>query len=617
MGTKAERATISPECISSETLTRCLLQTPSITEEQDRQCWQEFDDIMANCARCVEPAPDSDSSPLGAGAEGAGTQTCSQAQRRARARSRFVAALAEWVNMHDYHEPFANGPPAAHQSCAAEDKGRLHGNKLFSRKLVHPGKTEISEDPRRRDLFRSWLGRNCHFMNNFVPIIMLAMLSNCDFQATLTKDAVVEYMTKYMTKSGQGSLVKVMEQSFSLCVEKARDKNQGSGSAMLRWFNVQSITEVKSQLETMHLIFGAPRFLCSRDFSDMWLRSEIRKIRSPQDIAQASSSTEKLTSDTDLEKYRNRLSWTMPCDQDLVQGHPLTGVPFWCSILTTLHEKVLPWEIMSDRYTDVQRAWPQFLELLSWWKIKRYFQRKGSSLKYKSKANVVVVHPEPRFTTAMTSEQWREACILALMAFCNHGSCCASTTFRDVNELEEMDSDKLEMLMHDFVHLDGEQRLVRMMTSCPPHVSRACTLGHARRKRMEERKAGRARVSAVLPNVKYIFAEENHGWQGKTTANMSADEASASQTAWTIAEAEDIEEAKSRDVDRSPDGADESAIHERMKTYVRQWQVTVRELHNATLAAGLQVPGRPSWLNSLLMQFLIDPMFRAPLKVRA
>ena len=97
------------------------------------------------------------------------------------------------------------------------------------------------------------------------------MLSNCDFQATLTKDAVIEYMTKYMTKSGQGSLVKVMEQSFSLCLEKAREKNQGSGSAMLKWFNVQSITEVKSQEETMHLVFGGPRWLSSRGFTDLWL----------------------------------------------------------------------------------------------------------------------------------------------------------------------------------------------------------------------------------------------------------------------------------------------------------------------------------------------------------
>ena len=63
-----------------------------------------------------------------------------------------------------------------------------------------------------------------------------------DFQATLTKDAVLEYMTKYMTKSGQGSLVKVMEHSFSLYIEKAREQMQGAGSAILRWFNLQSLT---------------------------------------------------------------------------------------------------------------------------------------------------------------------------------------------------------------------------------------------------------------------------------------------------------------------------------------------------------------------------------------
>ena len=160
--------------------------------------------------------------------------------RSARARTVFVAALAEWVNVHDYHEPFPNGPPGVHQTCATEENGRVNCNKLYPRKTLFPGKEEISEDPRRRNLFRLWLARNCNFLNNFVPIIMLAMLSNCDFQATLTKDSVIEYMTKYMTKSGQGSLVKVMEQSFSLCMEKAREKNQGSGSAMLRWFNVQS-----------------------------------------------------------------------------------------------------------------------------------------------------------------------------------------------------------------------------------------------------------------------------------------------------------------------------------------------------------------------------------------
>ena len=112
------------------------------------------------------------------------------------------------------------------------------------------------------------------------------MLSNTDFQATLTKDAVIEYMTKYMTKAGQGSLAQVMEHSFATCIEKARDQQQGSGSAILKWFNLQSITEVKSQLETMHILFGAPRFICTRGFTDLWLQSEVRVARPADQIRQ-------------------------------------------------------------------------------------------------------------------------------------------------------------------------------------------------------------------------------------------------------------------------------------------------------------------------------------------
>ena len=90
------------------------------------------------------------------------------------------------------------------------------------------------------------MARNCHFLNNFVPLVSFATLSNMDFQATLSKDAVTEYMTKYMTKSGQGALSEVMEHSFVLCIEKARENKEGTGSAGLRRFNLQAISEVKS-----------------------------------------------------------------------------------------------------------------------------------------------------------------------------------------------------------------------------------------------------------------------------------------------------------------------------------------------------------------------------------
>ena len=134
--------------------------------------------------------------------------SASSEAKRANARLHFVAALAEWVNMHDLHRPYAMGPPGKEQRCAhVEDehssKEAVTCNKLFPRKVIEAGMEEVAEDPRRRDLYRLWMARNCNFLNNFVPLIMLAMLSNMDFQATLSKDAVIEYMTKYMTKSGQ------------------------------------------------------------------------------------------------------------------------------------------------------------------------------------------------------------------------------------------------------------------------------------------------------------------------------------------------------------------------------------------------------------------------------
>ena len=621
MGVKAERATTSPECISVQALMHCLLESQSVSEEESRRCWEEYDDIMSNCGRSVLSKASCSGVSLQAGvssrsdsmalpasvvsAVGTGSDSMalpasveSSEHRCARARTAFVAALAEWVNMHDYHEPFPNGPPGAHQSCAAEDKGRIYCNKLYPRKILRPGKEEISEDPRRHDLFRLWLSRNCHFLNNFVPIVILAMLSNCDFQATLTKDAVIEYMTKYMTKSGQGSLVKVMEQSFSLCLEKAREKNQGSGSAMLKWFNVQSITEVKSQLETMHLVFGAPRWLCSRGFTDMWLRSDMRKIKTPEEISKASASSDNLVLNSEVEKYWQRGDWNLPSVEHLLAKHPLTGVAFWRDILVVNDRNILSGHTLEQRMEDVEAAWPIFLQRLSWWELKRYFIKQSGSLKYKPKADIVIVHPEPRFTTAMTSQRWNEACVFALMAYCNHGPCCADTTFADLAALQALPSEELEALMLDFVHLPAGDRKAREMTACPPHLKRNFHLGHARRLRAEERRLSRPQVSAALPKVTYLFQDdEEESWKSKCTQDMDTEELKAAKSSWTSADIDDAEEAKQQDASAEGEDAEPSLIRSRMQACLRQWKVTSRELHNATLAAGLPVPVRPSWLS--------------------
>ena len=67
----------------------------------------------------------------------------------------------------------------------------VHCNKLYPRKLIEAWMEEVAEDPRRHELYRLWIARNCHSLKHVVPLVILALLSNMDFQATLSKDAVI------------------------------------------------------------------------------------------------------------------------------------------------------------------------------------------------------------------------------------------------------------------------------------------------------------------------------------------------------------------------------------------------------------------------------------------
>ena len=78
---------------------------------------------------------------------------------------------------------------------------------------------------------------------------------------------------------------------------------------------------------------------------------------------------------------------------------------------------------------------------------------------------------------------------------------------------------------------------------------------------------------------------------------MDTEELKAAKSSWTSADIDDAEEAKQQDASAEGEDAEPSLIRSRMQACLRQWKVTSRELHNATLAAGLPVPVRPSWLN--------------------
>ena len=593
--TKAEEKCVrSPESISYEAHAHCLLRGLEMADEDGERCWNELEEILQGCGRASSEKLQED---LGE------PSSASSEARRARARIRFVAALAEWVNMHDLHKPYAVGQPGKDQPCAHVDHEhstmeKVYCNKLYPRKLIEAGKEEVAEDPRRRDLYRLWMARNCHFLNNFVPLVTLALLSNMDFQATLSKDAVIEYMTKYMTKSGQGALIKVMEHSFALCIEKARENKQGTGSAMLRWFNLQTITEVKSQLECMHLLFAMPRFLCSREFRHLYLKSETRQAKTKEKLREEGDAGTSIVEKSQAEHYVTRHTWEVPSDRALQQHHPLTDEPLWKFILSRVGARASDTATFSDSVPWVQRHWCQFLEQLSWWELKRYFNRCGKSVVVKPKPDVVVVHPVGRFAQARTDAQWKDACFWTLLAHCNHGEQC-TTTFRDADHLATFDDAAVAELTQHFVMASSKERADMRMAPCPPHVKKAWHLGMARRVAAEERRHSTSRVTKSLSSVKYVFTELPESWEQMLWENMDSDDQAAATQAWQKAEfAPGSASAEDKDEAQVLEEEEDAAIDKAMVAFMRhdlKW--THRELHDALLTAGVSVPLVPSMRN--------------------
>ena len=496
MGKTVERSCPAPDMLSERSLRMLLAVYPdnggSLVEMPQGPgsgptAWQELDDIFAGdgemCRYWQETQEDLKLLP------------CS---KLARARRVFVAILAEWMQMHDYHTPFANGPPAKGQSCAKVENEHSHSEKvacgkLFPRKPILPGSEEVCEDPRRRELFRLWLARNCNFMNNFVPIICFATLANMDFQATITKFGVLEYMTKYMTKAGQGSLLGVMEHSFSLCMEKAREQQKGVGAAILKWFNLQSTTDVKSQLETMHLAFRLPRFLCTRSFRSLAVRSEAKKMISVTTLCAADSLAAPLTATSPVDAYLKRCSVPLPKDGLLDELHPITGQP--------LRQLV-------SGHDAVAEDWPAFLERLSWWEFTRTFKTAGASLRLKPVPDIIVVRPFPRLAKATVGTDWCLHARNALLAYCNHGP--DSRTFKTCQDLDAMSDEAVDELLIRFVTMSEDDRRKDGMCTCPPFLRRAFELGKARQAREEKRKRSiKSVLSALQQKVQYVFDGES------------------------------------------------------------------------------------------------------------
>ena len=231
-------------------------------------------------------------------------------------------SLAEWCNMHDWHVPHPNGPQHTKQSCARvlkETEGTsqemCYCGKLFPRETRKPGEECIAEDPHRRDLYRVWLARNCRFMNNYHPLLLVAPLANIDIQAVTSRFAVVQYVTKYMTKTGKGTLLGQAEQAFDDALGRALENGKGVMAAVVRFFNQQVAPRAISQLEVHHILWGFPPYLASRSFTRLSLNVELKRLRTAGEMLRGAGGEDDgrpLTRMSALEQYENRWEAAMP-----------------------------------------------------------------------------------------------------------------------------------------------------------------------------------------------------------------------------------------------------------------------------------------------------------------
>ena len=145
----------------------------------------------------------------------------------------------------------------------------------------------------------------------------------------------------------------------------------------------------------------------------------------------------KIVEKSQAEQYAMRHEWEVPSDATLRKLHPLNGQPLWKFLLRRVGAPVSDSADFLEARSLVYDRWHHFLELTSWWELKRYFHRYGKTVTLKPKADVVVVHPVGRYAQARTDEQWKDACFWTLLRYCNHGEACART-FRDAEHLSSV-----------------------------------------------------------------------------------------------------------------------------------------------------------------------------------
>ena len=120
-----------------------------------------------------------------------------------------VLALLESGQRHTAHGHAV--PVFGTHSCARKNgsTGAVFCRYLFPRDIWTPDapdqRGKVLSDPHRPDLRNLFLQRNDSLLNNYETHVLLANLGNVDWRALINLWSVLDYLTKYTAKAGEGS----------------------------------------------------------------------------------------------------------------------------------------------------------------------------------------------------------------------------------------------------------------------------------------------------------------------------------------------------------------------------------------------------------------------------
>ena len=159
-----------------------------------------------------------------------------------------------------------------------------------------------------------------------------------------------------------------------------------------------------------------------------------------------------------------------PKSKTMMSKHPVSHLPLAEHIRIVMQHEPGP-----DTMVVAFDLWPEFIQLLSWWEYTKCFTRERNVIELRRSVDVIIVSPMPRLAKVTATSEYSISCRNALLAFCNFGP--SSSTFKTVEELEEMCDEAVVDLMAFFVKATPEERSLRRMCVCPVFLKRSWVLG--------------------------------------------------------------------------------------------------------------------------------------------